>query len=97
MEERSSHAAAEAAVSLFEQLLGQRWPGRPRTTLIVRAGPLGSYTSSDRWRGWVPAYWGVKEQDQVVDVTGGGNAWLGGLCAGLSLTDGDMRAGKNTT
>jgi len=56
---------------------------------------MGSYTLSAQWRGWVPAYWKPHEQDQVVDVTGGGNAWLGGLCAGLSLSDGDIRYGMS--
>lgn len=63
--------------------------------IIVRAGGLGSYTLSPNWTGWVPAYWGEKEQDQVVDVTGGGNAWLGGLVAGLLLTEEDYRAGES--
>jgi hypothetical protein len=31
----------------------------------------------------------------VVDPTGGGNGFLGGLCAGLLLSDGDMREGAS--
>ncbi|KAJ9113114.1 hypothetical protein QFC20_002002 [Naganishia adeliensis] len=42
---------------------------------------------------WIDAYW-TKDatpdfQDHIVDVTGGGNAFLGGLSAGWKLTDGD--------
>ena len=65
-----------------------------QTTVIIRAGELGSYTVAPDWEGWVPAYWKRAEQDQVVDVTGGGNAWMGGLCAGMLLCEGDMRRGE---
>lgn len=67
--------------------------GEPVPAVIVRAGGLGSYTLSDAWKGWVPAYWREDEQERVVDVTGGGNGFLGGLCAGLLLSDGDFRSG----
>jgi len=60
--------------------------------VIVRAGELGAYTASDRWTGWVPAFWSSDQQDRVVDPTGGGNAFLGGLMAGLLLSGGDLRA-----
>jgi sugar/nucleoside kinase (ribokinase family) len=87
-------SAAEYAASEFSRLLACDDPDGPRTAIVVRAGPLGSITVSDHWQGWVPAYWRAHEQNRVVDVTGGGNAWLGGLCAGLSLTRGDMRSGR---
>ncbi|RSH89473.1 hypothetical protein EHS25_002022 [Saitozyma podzolica] len=61
--------------------------------LVLRAGALGSYTIATGWKGWVPAYWRPTEQNRVVDVTGGGNAFLGGLCAGLLASDGDYRIG----
>jgi len=41
---------------------------------------------------WVPAYWTEAQIDQVVDVTGAGNGFLGGLCAALD-EDLDMRDG----
>ena len=84
--EESSDAAVKAVHTFVERL--------PRTSdcaIIVRAGPLGSYTYTTEWKGWVPAFW--TEQDRVVDVTGGGNAWIGGLCAGLLLTS-NWRTGK---
>lgn len=33
---------------------------------------------------WVPAYFGEKDQDRVVDPTGGGNGFLGGLALALA-------------
>lgn len=46
---------------------------------------------------WIDAYW-TKDatsdfQDHIVDVTGGGNAFLGGLSAGWKLTKGDLLEG----
>ncbi|WVF66282.1 hypothetical protein IAT40_001022 [Kwoniella sp. CBS 6097] len=90
--------AEEAAQKLYD-LLQARYPGTgknplagpPIPSIIVRAGELGSYTFSEGWKGWVPAYWREDEQDHVVDVTGGGNAFLGGLCAGLLISEGDIR------
>lgn len=55
---------------------------------------MGSYTLSTSWTGWVPAYWQKEEQDMVVDPTGGGNGFMGGLCAGLLVSGGDMRVGE---
>jgi len=37
---------------------------------------------------WIEAYWRTGER--VVDVTGAGNSFLGGLAAGLALTNGDV-------
>jgi sugar/nucleoside kinase (ribokinase family) len=37
---------------------------------------------------WIEAYWSTEER--VVDVTGAGNSFLGGLAAGLVLTNGDV-------
>lgn len=56
--------------------------------IVVRAGEHGSFTLSEDWTGWVPAY--HQNVGKVLDVTGGGNAFMGGLLAGL-LTTGDFR------
>ncbi|CAE6424154.1 putative protein C16C9,01c [Rhizoctonia solani AG-1 IB] len=59
--------------------------------LSFGVGKDGSGTEGGIVRGWwIPAYWGP-EDIGVVDVTGAGNAFLGGLSAGLYLTDGDVR------
>lgn len=43
----------------------------------------------------IPVFWTEGQQDQVLDVTGGGNAFLGGFVAGMDLTDGqDLVSGK---
>jgi len=38
---------------------------------------------------WVQAYWTAQDDDKIVDVTGAGNSFLGGLAAGM-LISGDM-------
>ncbi|ORY28014.1 Ribokinase-like protein [Naematelia encephala] len=56
--------------------------------VVVRCGKLGSCIGT-RAKGvrWVPAFWVGKENaGRVKDVTGAGNAFLGGYVAGLSLT-----------
>lgn len=54
---------------------------------------MGAYGMRSGERGrWVDAYWGSEEEPstRVVDVTGAGNAFLGGLSAGLILSGGDL-------
>lgn len=93
-EPHASSQEAEDAAQAFHDLVHVRGaPSRP--TIIVRAGSLGAYTISDSWTGWTPAFWTAAEQSQVVDPTGGGNGFMGGLMAGLLLTGGDMRAGQS--
>jgi sugar/nucleoside kinase (ribokinase family) len=60
----------------------------PKKAVVIRAGALGAcyaLSSSPQSVHWVPAYWTGSEIDQVVDVTGAGNGFLGGLCAGLDV------------
>jgi sugar/nucleoside kinase (ribokinase family) len=80
------------AAKLFHEKLKEGCPASA-PAVVLRAGPLGSYTISEKWSGWVPAFWRKDEQARVVDVTGGGNSFLGGLCAGLLISDGDCRTG----
>ncbi|ORY22988.1 Ribokinase-like protein [Naematelia encephala] len=80
---------AEFAAHAFRDKLAGS--GRDVPAIVVRAGELGSYTLSTTWTGWVPAFWGEDGQDKVVDVTGGGNGYLGGFMAGLLISDGNMR------
>ncbi|KLT41647.1 Ribokinase-like protein [Cutaneotrichosporon oleaginosum] len=63
---------------------------RCSTPIVVRAGADGAYALSYEWSGRVPAFW--RDGSRILDVTGGGNAFMGGLLAGLLLTN-DMRAG----
>lgn len=64
------------------------------TPIAVRAGENGAYVLSKEWSGWVPAYWRLGEEGHIVDVTGGGNAFMGGMLAGMVLT-GDFRTGES--
>ncbi|KDN37784.1 hypothetical protein RSAG8_09939, partial [Rhizoctonia solani AG-8 WAC10335] len=67
--------------------------------VILRCGAMGAYGATleagmvKGW--WTPAYWRSEDKGAVVDVTGAGNAFLGGLSAGLYLSDGNMREGKD--
>jgi hypothetical protein len=94
--EPSAHTTQEEvsqAAQVFHDLISAQNTTVP--AIIVRAGRLGSYTLSVKWSGWVPPYFTTDEQDRVIDPTGGGNGFLGGLCAGLLLSDGDMREGTS--
>jgi sugar/nucleoside kinase (ribokinase family) len=66
----------------------------PRLAAIIRCGHLGCCYVSTRGATepraedvrWVPAYWEVDGSlDKVVDPTGAGNAFMGGLGAALQL------------
>lgn len=61
--------------------------------IVIRSGHLGAFVLSRGRNGvWVDAYWTETESDaqHVIDVTGAGNSFLGGLAAGLVLSEGDM-------
>ncbi|KAI9510441.1 Ribokinase-like protein [Russula earlei] len=60
--------------------------------VIIRSGSLGAYVACRSQPGaWIDAYW--RTDERVVDVTGAGNSFLGGLAAGLVLTNGDVFEG----
>lgn len=63
-----------------------------RGAVIVRAGKEGcyiaTYTSGSTLSHWLPAY--HTDATRVVDPTGGGNGFLGGLAVGLVRTAGDV-------
>ena len=65
-------------------------------TIIIRSGALGAYVkvSGKETGTWIPAYFSGADSARVVDVTGAGNAFLGGLAAGLSLTNDDVVSGQ---
>jgi len=62
--------------------------------VVIRSGALGAYVASRARPGgaWVDAFWTPSDADKVVDVTGAGNTFLGGLSAGLLLAKGDVFA-----
>jgi sugar/nucleoside kinase (ribokinase family) len=49
--------------------------------IVIRCGKDGCYVASEGKRKWLPAY--HQDGGKVVDPTGGGNGFLGGLAVGL--------------
>ncbi|KAF8639802.1 hypothetical protein AX17_001061 [Amanita inopinata Kibby_2008] len=61
--------------------------------VVIRSGAMGAYVKSRELTGiWIEAFWTPddSESGKVVDVTGAGNGFLGGLAAGLLLTKQNM-------
>lgn len=69
-----------------------------KKAVIVRSGALGAYTlpAGGAQGRWVDAYWTEKDRSKVVDVTGAGNSFLGGLVAGLEKASGDIYEGNGS-
>jgi len=61
--------------------------------VIIRSGSMGAFVATRDKAEWVDAFWSPeRDASRVVDVTGAGNSFLGGLAAGLLLTNGDVFA-----
>ncbi|KAF9468956.1 Ribokinase-like protein [Collybia nuda] len=59
--------------------------------VIIRSGGMGAYLKARNTEGlWVNAFWTNKDAGKIVDVTGAGNSFLGGLAAGLFFTSGNV-------
>jgi len=59
--------------------------------VVIRSGSLGAYIACRERPGkWVDAFWREADAQKIVDVTGAGNSFLGGLSAGLLLANGDV-------
>ncbi|KAK6512931.1 hypothetical protein TWF506_009093 [Arthrobotrys conoides] len=54
--------------------------------IIVRAGKAGCYIRYCGGKKWLPAYFDDEHGSRVVDPTGGGNSFIGGLAIGLVRT-----------
>jgi len=65
--------------------------GRNKTGwVIIRSGALGAYMKCKMSKGtWIQAFWTAEDGNKIVDVTGAGNSFLGGLAAGMIIS-GDM-------
>jgi len=58
-----------------------------RGHVVIRCDEMGAYVACRQRAGvWVDAFWTKDDSDKVVDVTGAGNNFLGGLAAGLYYT-----------
>lgn len=60
--------------------------------IVVRCGKDGCLVTRKGWRKWLPAY--HQSAERVVDPTGGGNGFLGGLAVGL-VRSGDTPSVNN--
>lgn len=59
--------------------------------VIIRSGALRAYVATKANGGrWVDAFWTQHDSGKIIDVTGAGNSFLGGLAAGLLLAGGDF-------
>ncbi|KAJ3723217.1 Ribokinase-like protein [Lentinula raphanica] len=62
-----------------------------KDAVIIRSGEMGAYVLTRKGVGkWIAAFWTNTDLPKIVDVTGAGNSFLGGLAAGLLLADGDV-------
>ncbi|KLO15659.1 Ribokinase-like protein [Schizopora paradoxa] len=59
-----------------------------RGHVIIRSGELGALVACrEKPAKWIDAFWTNEDASKVVDVTGAGNSFLGGLSAGLYYTN----------
>lgn len=76
---------------LCQEFLGRCQSGHLEA-IVVRLGAKGALVAQkeNQKNQWLPAYHGSGPDDtipsKVTDVTGGGNAFMGGFCAGLIQT-----------
>lgn len=94
-----SSAETKALISLATKTLASFMS--PGGTAVVRSGGDGVCFCSSTGEGgevgevkWVEAVFGKDEQSRVIDVTGGGNGFLGGMGAGLLISGGDVYEGE---
>ncbi|KAF7331930.1 PfkB domain-containing protein [Mycena kentingensis (nom. inval.)] len=83
-----SRQGIEEACRRFLQLgVGREGTG----AVVIRSGAMGACVAlrGQRLR-WVDAFWTSADETKIVDVTGAGNSFLGGLAAGLKLSGGDI-------
>ncbi|THX38101.1 Ribokinase-like protein [Aureobasidium pullulans] len=64
-----------------------------KVSVVVRSGKDGCYVASASKKAWLPAFH-APTPDKVVDPTGGGNGFLGGLAIGLVRTGDVVEASK---
>lgn len=65
--------------------------------MIIRSGARGAYVATREHGGhWIDAYWRSDEEHNVIDVTGAGNSFLGGLAAGLALNGSNIIDGEHS-
>ncbi|CAD0092530.1 unnamed protein product [Aureobasidium mustum] len=75
---------------LLSSVSGER---ASKIAVVVRSGKDGCYVSSPSKQAWLPAFH-APTPAKVVDPTGGGNGFLGGLAMGLVRTGDVVEASK---
>ncbi|SMY28110.1 unnamed protein product [Zymoseptoria tritici ST99CH_1A5] len=78
----------EHASNMVEHGIGRDGEG----AIVVRCGAVGCFVLSRRVEKWLPAY--HTDSSKVVDPTGGGNGFLGGLAVGLVRTGDVVEASR---
>ncbi|GAA5862695.1 hypothetical protein JCM8547_003515 [Rhodosporidiobolus lusitaniae] len=79
-----------------EEIAGRFFAEGAQRAVVIRSGALGAYAvkKGEETGVWVPAFHSYedgKSTGRVVDVTGAGNSFLGGLMAGLVQHPNDLK------
>jgi sugar/nucleoside kinase (ribokinase family) len=89
--EHKSGVVKEAVEKHAAELIASGIGAKGDGVVVVRSGKVGCYIAragTSQTSCWLPAY--HTEQRKVIDPTGGGNGFLGGLAVGLVRTDFDV-------
>jgi sugar/nucleoside kinase (ribokinase family) len=90
----SGHVDRQVIESCSSKLLSSVSSGRASSlSVVVRSGKDGCYVASSSKKAWLPAFH-APTPEKVVDPTGGGNGFLGGLAIGLVRTGDVVEASK---
>ncbi|GJJ07355.1 hypothetical protein Clacol_001556 [Clathrus columnatus] len=83
-------SSVEAACHRFIELGNTVEPSKSSLTryVIIRCGSMGACMASSTSSSciWVEAFWQSSDRDMIKDVTGAGNAFLGGLAAEIATS-----------
>ncbi|KAK3111864.1 hypothetical protein LTR53_012456 [Teratosphaeriaceae sp. CCFEE 6253] len=71
-----------------QRLLAKGIGSNSAGAVVVRCGKEGCYIATTQLTRWLPAF--HRDQANVIDPTGGGNGFLGGLAVGLVRSGGDV-------
>ena len=86
-----SEASTQTKAERIEELAQRFLDVGARNTVVIRSGRLGAYakqrkgTSENTAGAWHRPYYWPSAGDRLCDVTGAGNAFLGGFIAALAL------------
>ena len=89
--EHKSGVVKKAVEKHAAELLASGIGAEGEGVVVVRSGKIGCYIAragSNQTSSWLPAF--HTDQNKVIDPTGGGNGFLGGLTVGLVRTEFDV-------